>query len=122
MSTVGPQRSDARSLHLHRAVVAKLRGHPERRLPCLALVNRWLAAPELQASRPYFERWRALLENASDDEFERVVLAPAEGQALRSCSPLGPVLTNHERWALLREARAEFDALMAMREREIPRP
>ena len=100
---MGPQRSDLRNLHLHRAAVAKLIGSPALREPCLALVCKWLAAEELRGSRPYFERWRELLETASDDELVRIVLDPERGQALRSCSPLGPVLTSKERWELLRE-------------------
>jgi hypothetical protein len=98
-----PLRSDLRNLHLHRAAVEKLRRDPALRGPCLALVERWLAAPELQHARPYLERWRELLTGAPDDELSRVVLDPDAGQALRKCSPLGPVFTPRERWAVLAE-------------------
>ncbi len=102
------QRSDARNLALHRAALTKLRAKPELRRPCLDLVNRWLQSPGIEPSQVYLERWRDLLMSTSDDDLERTVLDPEAGQALRSCSPLGPVFTPRERWAVLaREDRGE---------------
>lgn len=99
-------RSDLRNLHLHRAALAKLKDEPSLRQTCLELLERWLAAPESRPSRPWLERWRQLLQEASDDELARVVLDPEGGQVLRSCSPLAPVLTPRERWARLAELRS----------------
>lgn len=99
----GRQRSDLRNLHLHRAALDKLRQDPALRGPCLGLVERWLAALEQRPSRTYLERWQELLRSAPDDELARVVLDPDGGQALRQCSPLGPVFAPRERWALLAE-------------------
>lgn len=95
------QRSDVRNLHLHRAALEKLRRTPALRGRCLDLVTRWIETPELRPSLPYLLRWRELLESAPDDELARVVLDADRGQALRQCSPLGPVFEPRERWALL---------------------
>lgn len=97
--------SDLRNLHLHRAALEKLRAEPSLRAACLDLLARWLAAPEHRPSRPYLERWRELLTEATEEELVRVVLDPEGGQTLRSCSPLAPVLSPAERWALLRQVR-----------------
>ena len=96
-------KSDRRNLHLHRAAMARLRERPELRARCLSLLERWIRSPELAGARVYLQQWRELLLHASDEELERVTLDPDGAQALRSCSPLGPVFTPRERWALLRE-------------------
>lgn len=97
----GHQRADRRNLELHRAALARLRERPDLRAPCLALVARWLAAPEQRPSRPWLERWQELLARSGDDEIAATVLDPDGGQTLRQCSPLGPVLAPRERWAIL---------------------
>ncbi len=99
----GHARADARNLHLHRAAIEKIARQPELRLPCLRLVEAWLAAPE-QPARTWLEQWREMLTRWPVERIAAVALDERAGQALRQCSPLGPVLSPRERWTLLEEA------------------
>jgi hypothetical protein len=102
----GHRRADQRNLHLHRAALEKLRTDPEVRARCLALVMRWLASPDLRASRQWLEEWHTMLREWPVERIADIVLDQERGQTLRQCSPLSPALTPRERWALIREARA----------------
>ena len=98
--------AEHRHIHLHDVALRQLRARPELRSRCLALVDRWLLAPEQVASRSWLAEWRAMLAAWPVDRIEAVVLDPDRGQVLRSCSPLAPLLTPRERWAPLAEAEA----------------
>jgi hypothetical protein len=111
----GHRRADARNLHLHRAAIAKLRVDPTLRQRCLALVERWLATPDLRSSSRWLEQWRAMLGNWPLDRIAALVLDETEGQTLRQCSPLGPALTPRERWSLLREINARLGPIQRTR-------
>jgi len=100
MGVHGHWRTDRRNLALHEAALRKLRADPGLAEACRALLDRWLRSPELSASRPYLARWRELLAG-SLDELSAVVPDEERGQALRQCSPLGPVFTARERWKIL---------------------
>ena len=102
MTPHGHVAADRRNLALHRAALANLRRDPALRARCLALVTRWLAAPEHAPARAPLARWRDMLAGWSDDAIAAVVLDADEGQTLRQCSPLAPALTPQERWAVLR--------------------
>lgn len=104
----GHSRADARNLHLHRAAFAKLRDEPALLQRCRALLETWLASPGQQPSRGYLEQWREMLDSWPLEQIAATVLDEASGQALRQCSPLGPVLSPRERWELLDEINEEL--------------
>jgi hypothetical protein len=110
----GHHRSDARNLHLHEAALSKLREEPSLRARCLALLETWLPAPGQQSVHEVLEQWKEMLTSWGIDQIARLVLDETEGQVLRQCSPLGPLLTPQERWALL----AEIDRLTARANQE----
>lgn len=101
----GHHKAERRNHHLHRAALAKLREEPERKTAALELLERWLADERLESSRPWLLEWRALLTERTIDDIAAIVLSE-EGQALRQCSPLGPLLTPQERWKALAEVNA----------------
>lgn len=103
----GHARSDLRNLRLHRAAIEKLRRHPELREPCLDLVREWRQRKENQASAPWLAQWHEMLSCWSVDRIADAILGPEEGQTLRQCSPLAPVLTPRERWAVLEAVEQE---------------
>ena len=90
-----------RNLGLHRVALAKLREQPEVRRACIALVDRWLAMPNLTSSYSWIRQWREMLSEWPQERMETVVLNAVGGQTLRQCSPLGPTLSPRERWAAL---------------------
>jgi hypothetical protein len=92
-----------RHIHLHRVAMEKLRHHPELRESCVALLDEWLGQREHAASKPWLMQWRQMLSSWTADQIADVVLDPESGQTLRQCSPLAPVLTPQERWAVLEE-------------------
>lgn len=108
----GHARSDLRNLRLHRAAIEKLRRRPELRQPCLDLVREWQRRQENRASAPWLAQWHEMLSSWSVDRIADSILDPEEGQTLRQCSPLAPVLTPRERWAVLEavEQEASIDA------------
>lgn len=106
----GHSKADARHLHLHRVALEKLRREPELKPRVLALLEKWLAGPEGQVSRPWLEEWRTLLRGDSIDRLAEVVLDEERGLMLRQCSPLAPVLTPKERWAALKEINQRLEA------------
>jgi len=101
------QQIDARALVLGRCVAAHIDADPARsdldkaRQTC----QRWLRVlPESQHA-PILE-WAAILES-SWSEIRNVLLDPGEeGNRLRQNSPFCGVLSNRERWAILREFEA----------------
>ena len=103
MQSHGHAKADLRHWYLHHAALEKLRLHPELLPLVLALLDRWLQQEELRPSRRWLEEWREMLTAWPHERMRTTVLDEAQGQMLRQCSPLGPVLTTLERWAALRE-------------------
>jgi hypothetical protein len=95
--------ADLRHWRLHEVALEKLERHPELLPSVLALLDRWLAREELRPSRRWLEQWRVMLTAWPFDRMRETVLDKEEGQTLRQCSPLGPVLSARERWKALGE-------------------
>jgi hypothetical protein len=98
----GHSRADARNLALHQAALLKLKQRPELQARVLELLDRWLGQEELQSARRSLETWREMLTSWSLAAVQEQVLDEERGQVLRQCSPLAPVLTPRERWAILK--------------------
>jgi hypothetical protein len=103
MAAHGHSAADRRNLHLHRVALARLRARPELRAACVSLIDRWLADPDLDSAADALRRWREMLLDWPVERIEAVALSGDDGQELRQCSPLGPVLTPRERWHALAE-------------------
>jgi hypothetical protein len=89
----------------HRLAIARLRESPRRVEELRAVLKRWRAQRGVTRSDAYFDEWEALLDRPID-EVERVVCADDDhAVALRSTSPIAPLITPAEREQLLREAR-----------------
>jgi hypothetical protein len=104
----GHAKADLRNRHLHQVALEKLHRHPELLSPVMALLDRWLEQESLRSSRPWLERWRELLTSRPFEQMSEVVLSEEEGQVLRQCSPLGPVLTVQERWKALQDVNRQL--------------
>jgi hypothetical protein len=100
------QQIDKFLLAAHRLAMTRLRAEPARIEPVRAQLARWREQSGPTRSDPYWDEWQVLL-SGSLEEVERVVCADDEhGAVLRSVSPMSPLVTQAERSALLREARA----------------
>jgi hypothetical protein len=99
--THGHERSDRRNLELHRAAFAKLERQPGLRNECLALVDQWIGDPDHRPAQRWLRQWREMLAEWPLERIKETVLSPTDGQTLRQCSPLAPVLTPRERWKVL---------------------
>lgn len=101
MELQGHERIDQRSLAMHRRIAEKLRESPS--LLAIAEDNlaRWMSQPG--RSQPYLEAWQALLRLPIDELTKRIVEPSEWMTALRQSSPFAGVLSNQERWAILRE-------------------
>jgi len=98
----GHAKADERSLELHQAALEKLGKNPELRPPVVKLVERWLEREDQRSSRPWLEEWRDMLTTWTLPAIMDLVLDEERGHVLRQCSPLAPVLTPRERWAVLK--------------------
>ena len=100
------QQIDAFLLAAHRLMLARLREAPERIAQVRAQLARWRQASGPTRSDVYWDEWDRLLQ-AGPDALEHALCDGGEHAALlRSVSPMSPLLTQRERAALLREARA----------------
>lgn len=100
------QAIDRFTLEFHERAVARLRADSDLLEKARETLNRWREQRGVTASDPYFEQWRALLDQGPE-AVERGVCADTDAAAaLRSVSPLGFVLTPEERMALHRMAQA----------------
>jgi hypothetical protein len=92
------RRQDLRSLALHEEAVRVLQAHPERGERALQVLAHWdsVADPHSQTLRA---EWRRIIEN----KLWSLALEDSDrGQQLRQASPLGFVLENSVRSAILR--------------------
>jgi hypothetical protein len=96
---------DQFSLALHRKAIAALRHEPALRQRALDTLGRWRARAGTTGSDPLWVEWEHLLEQQLP-VLEMAVLAESEhGTLMRSVSPLGGLVDQHERGVLLRHAR-----------------
>ena len=95
------------SLALHRQAIAALRREPALRARACETLKRWRARAGESRSDPLWMEWERLLD-AELPELEVAVLAESEHAALmRSVSPLGSLVDQHDRLVLLQRAREE---------------
>lgn len=92
---------DARSLALHRAVAAKLRQNPELFERSRQTLQRWRSTVS-PSSQPYLETWEALMNQGLEATLAVALEDSERAAALRQSSPFAAVLTNQERFALLK--------------------
>jgi hypothetical protein len=96
--------ADRRSLHLHQAIIEKLRRNPGLFELVRARIDQWSAQGRGRSDYPYRLEWQAAVLGG----FERVVQVALDegerGQVLRTCTPLTGILTEDERRAVMREA------------------
>ena len=91
----------ARSLMLHRFVADKIRRDPALFGVARATLARWLAKVDA-ASHPYLERWGNLMDQGMEICLAVAVEESQRADALRQNSPFAGVLTNVERFTLLK--------------------
>ena len=90
----------------HRLAVRRLRTQPERRDEVRAVIARWRERRGPSRSDAYLDEWERLLSLPIDELEQAVCAASDHAAALRSASPIAPLITAEERAVLLREARA----------------
>jgi hypothetical protein len=89
----------------HRLAFQRLRSQPERKRELTAVLRRWREQRGPTRSDAYFDEWEKLL-TLPLDEVENLVCADTEhAAALRSTSPIAPLITAAERDALLKQTR-----------------
>lgn len=94
---------DQFTLAFHQQALARMRAAPHLVQRAVDTVDRWQKTRGPTQSDPYFAKWRELLARGLD-EVEGVVCAQTDSAAtLRNVSPLGFVLTAHERQSLRRK-------------------
>lgn len=106
--TVDPHRlAELRSVAYHRAIVARWQS-----LDAEAGARRFLVkhGARAEASRPYLERWRALLDGPRAALFERMTADDDDGRALRQCTPFAGMLDPRERWRIWAEVKRDAEA------------
>jgi hypothetical protein len=97
---------DARSLAMHRLVVAKLRQDPPRLDQVRATLARWRqsASPSTQ---PYLQEWEQLLQQGLEACLAMAVDDSEHATALRQSSPFTRVLSHAERFRFLKDWRSD---------------
>lgn len=89
----------------HRLALTRLRERPERTHEVRAVIQRWRARRGPTRSDHYLDEWDRLLALPLD-QLEQAVCADTEhAAALRSTSPIAPLITPAEREAMLIESR-----------------
>lgn len=91
------RRQDLRSLALHRAAVQVLTEHPERVQQVLDVLSRWEKTVDPH-TLPLLHEWRQIVEA---QEWRHALEESDKGQQLRQASPLGFVLSQAQRRAIL---------------------
>ena len=103
------QEIDQRSLVLHRFVADKMRQNPGQFAVARATLARWRAKVDA-ASQPYLERWEDIMSQGMEACLAIAVEESQRGDALRQCSPFSGILTNSERFRLLRTWKQTHEA------------
>ena len=93
---------------MHIVIAERLQANPEAVIG-LAKSNiaRWRKMDPDSKSDPYFVRWERLLNGPLPDLLEFMVSPSQEARDMRQCSPFPGVLTDRERWDILRAVSAE---------------
>lgn len=89
----------------HRLIVERLRADPARISEASDQLNRWRAQAGDTRSDVYWNEWEQLLAQGADAIEQRVCGADDHAAVLRSVSPLSVLISQHERFAMLRQAR-----------------
>jgi hypothetical protein len=89
----------------HRTALRRLRAQPDRRQEALERLRRFASRPGAEHSAPYYRRWEDLLRGDIGDLEAMIESSDEQATVLRSMSPLGFLLTQHERAQLLAQAR-----------------
>jgi len=97
----GHATAERRSLAYHRAVAQRL--DEDMRAQARERVERWAAEGLL--AEPYAQRWRRLLDLPLDDLARAITADDEATRDLRQTTPFPGVLSNGERWAIVREVR-----------------
>ncbi len=106
------QEIDARSLMLHRLVVQKIWQDPALFDVARATLARWRArvgAP----SQPYLAQWESLMGEGLEACLAVAIEESQRADALRQCSPFCGILTNSERFSLLKTWKQDHAAARA---------
>lgn len=96
-------RHDLRSLALHQEAVRVLRAHPEKASRALEVLTRWQAKGDVH-TMPLWDEWRRIIDGQL---WELAVQDNDRGQQLRQASPLGFVLSEDQRAAILERYRRD---------------
>ena len=89
-------RIERRSLELHRAIVVKLREHPERTGIARENLDRW--SNTQGRSQPYLDAWREILDLPFEEMLTMIVENGPRMTNLRQSTPFAGVLEPRERW------------------------
>ena len=99
------QQIDEFLLQAHRLAVERLRAEPKRIAEVSGTLSRWRAQAGATRSDPYWDEWQVLIE-AGVDAIEAGTCGNGDhATALRNVSPVGVLMTQQERGALLRGVR-----------------
>jgi hypothetical protein len=90
-------RHDRKSLALHRAIVAKLRAHPELFDRVRERMPPYVARGEELGRGAYVRRWAQLVTEGMDAAIAMALDEGEDGQVMRSYTPFAGVLTEGER-------------------------
>lgn len=99
------QQIDSFLVEAHRLAVARLRAEPDRLAEVSRTLARWRQQAGATRSDRYWDEWQALLEAGVDAIEAGACGSDDHAAALRSVSPVGTLITQRERGAMLRAAR-----------------
>jgi len=97
---------DRRSLAFGRATAAKLLADPE---AVMGKARRQLGRMQKDSDgsdRPYLDEWTQILDEGPEAAAAMLVSTSQRASDLRSCSPFAGVLTEKERWTIIRATSA----------------
>lgn len=93
------------SLEAHRLAITRLRADPARVQGIIGTLHRWRRQNGPSRSDPYFDQWESLLLEGIDAVEASICVDTDAAATLRSCSPMGSLITPAERQDLLVESR-----------------
>ena len=89
-------RIERRSLALHKAIAAKLRGQPDLLATAQDNIERW--SRQRNNSQPYLDEWREILRGPLSEILELIEQDTPRMGELRQSTPFAGVLDPRERW------------------------
>ena len=93
------------SLEAHRLAVTRLRADRGRIQSLLDTIRRWRRQNGPTNSDPYMDQWERLLRQGVDAVEAAICIDSDAAATLRSCSPMGSLITQAERAELLAQSR-----------------